>query len=245
MLDISKQRLSFAEASAHISPNSAVCLMSKSLIFVRPSEIDFRGQTVANPSRSDRLFDSDGNWFVCGNDDGFFHAFYGSNQTFSFNVLPHYPTKLRVSASRKLICVGTQSGTVLVFELHAGKLFELLDLNSASISEIIVTSEFGFIVAFCETKLFAFTENGTLIYQKDCPFRVTRCCSFHIFDGRDFVLIATVDNEVLCFEVFRPVIRQIASYSEKVAAVAYSNELAGVIVVTDDGALNFMPFRPE
>jgi hypothetical protein len=218
--------------------------MSHSLAFIRPAEIDFPDRTVANPSSSTQFVSCDTDWLVCGNEDGYFFTFLEGIQRYSFNVLPHVPAKLKISAVRSLICIATRTGTILVYELATGKFLKLLDLKQAVLQELVVSREFGFIVAFSRDQLVTFTENGSKMYTVELKIATTLACCFDLCDGRDFALAVTEDNEVFCFEVFRPEIKLVTKFTERVMDLSYSYDLVGVVAVTGDGFFHFIPFRP-
>jgi hypothetical protein len=232
-----------ATATKAYPQETAVLFMQHSPVFVSPSTVQFPAQAIANPSRSADFVDCDGAWLVCGNDDGYFYAMKEELRRVSFNVLPHYPAVVTVSAARNLVCVGTTAANILVFELDTGKIFEVLELG-AQARAIVVTHDFGFIVAFCENSVVAFTENGTEMYRKDFPYEVAACCSARTYDGRDYVVVTTAGNEIACFEAFQPEVTVVVRAPCRVVAVTYSDEMIGLCFLTEDGAFHFQPFRP-
>jgi hypothetical protein len=218
--------------------------MQHCLVFVSPATVQFPAQTIDNPSKSSEFIDCDGPWLVCGNEDGFFYGLGATQKPISFNVLPHYPSTIRVSATRNLVCIGTTSHNVIVFELDTGKIFQVLELGNANACQLAITSEFGFIVAFCEGKIVAFTENGTEMYRKDFPFAVVSAHAARTFDGRDYIFITTAANEIAYFEAFRPEVAVVVKPGRRPTAMVYSADLVGLWYATEDAVLHFHPFRP-
>jgi hypothetical protein len=68
-----------------------VILMQSALVFVNPVEIAFPAQTVENPSGCANFFDSDWQWLICGNEDGYFWALGTGHKRVTFDVLRKRP----------------------------------------------------------------------------------------------------------------------------------------------------------
>jgi hypothetical protein len=233
-------------AVARQSPKSASAVfMQGALVFVSESDLQFPTQTIENPSHSSDFVDSNGPWLVCGNKDGYFYAICGTSKTVTFNVLPYHPSVVRVSAARNLVCVGTTSPRILVFELDTGKILEVLDLGDRLAKQISITTEFGFITAFCDGLLISFTENGTEMYRTEFPFDVTHFCSPKTFNGRDFIVFTTRTNEIAYFEVFRPTVKIVGRMGNLPTSLIYSLDMLGLCYITEDAWLHFLPFWPS
>jgi hypothetical protein len=222
---------------------ASALLMKHTLVFVSAATVQFPSQTIDNPSKSSEFLDCDGPWLVCGKEDGYFYGLGPAEKPVSFNVLPHYPSVVRVSATRNLVCVGTTSHNVLVFELDTGKIFEILELGNANAYQLAITSEFGFIIAFCKGAIVAFTENGTEMYRKEFPSEAAVVHTARTFDGRDYIFIGTAQNEIAFFEAFRGDVVVVVKTVSRPAAVVYSVDLVGLCYVTEDAVLHFQPFR--
>jgi hypothetical protein len=82
------------------------------------------------------------------------------------------------------------------------------------------------------------------MYRVELRIAITFACCFDFCDGRDFALALTDEHEVFCFEIFRPEITLVKKFTERVMDLSYSYDLVGVVAVTADGILHFIPFRP-
>jgi hypothetical protein len=128
--------------------------------------------------------------------------------------------------------------------LEHGKFFERLSLHGTRPKDIIITDEFGFIVVFCESEIFVFTENGTEMLRRDFQFDAKRSIGFTYVDGADFVAFCDSQNELFVFEVFKLNVRQIERFSEQVLDLRYCSDTRGLFSLTSDGMMHFVPFLP-
>jgi hypothetical protein len=153
--------------------------------------------------------------------------------------------------------VGTADGAMTLIETRTGIVTRAIPLeNNARPVKIIVTEEWGFILA-CVTEavdgkmqnsLVLFSVNGELIRTRKIPAPVVAWTTFASEQGFDFVLMADRQGNLFFFEAFFLNIGDSIRcwrFDDPALAVHYVLKEEMVVLLLESGALSLFPFSRD
>ena len=140
---------------------------------------------------------------------------------------------LKASSRFKIFAYGTIDGYVSVHNLRNGNLVNKIYVGGEP-EHLLITRNWGFVVAATLTTISVLSVNGELIRQATIDVPITRMFEFEL-RGVDYITYERSDHRLAFFEAFKPTERMIFFESrEPVHVINYNAQSESFFLVTDE-----------
>ncbi|EAX69214.1 hypothetical protein TVAG_557080 [Trichomonas vaginalis G3] len=156
---------------------------------------------------------------------------------------------LAVSAIFQMVAVGTREGEIYLVSILSKHVTQILNLESFVCTNLVITKNWGFIVAFCEglddtnlaAKIVVYTCNGVKVAEYPINRLPTFVCSFNDRYGFDHIIFTNSNQEMFLFEA--PFPEKMTKICDKIGDSLYIEQWGtrSLIAITTDGSVHVIP----
>jgi hypothetical protein len=123
--------------------------------------------------------------------------------------------------------------------------FERLIICDGIPKRIVVSLAFGFIVVQFENCLRVFLRTGELVREIGVDFEIECWTTFESRSGFDYLLIGDSIGGLRVVEIFEGEIKAIYKGQSRVIEVKYGANIDGILAISQDGRLCYIPYIVE
>jgi hypothetical protein len=137
-----------------------------------------------------------------------------------------------------------QSGKILIFALAEAAIRKVVAVEFIP-EEVVVTTGFGFIVAYGRRRLAVFPVNGSKIREGEFEWEFVTFSPFTNGHGFDFLLIVDEKQRIRAIEVFDFKVTDLEyNCPSPVGILKHDTRKRWIVAATHDGHVFCMPFEP-
>lgn len=192
-------------------------------------------------------------WVAVSGKDAIVHIFC-ENFTEPVNTIHSYCNIvkcLQISAQFDLMVCGTKDGSLLLCSLNRGSIERIINLEGWTISRILITNSWGFILVY-KTKmehsktihsLSIFNVNGNQMQDEqilDCG--IISWNTWSNDSSFDYIILADEKGRIFWFEAFYLNLgKYIYRSNEQILEITFLNDISNAVVVTKPGRIILIP----
>ena len=152
-------------------------------------------------------------------------------------------TDLAANPILQIVAFSTMDGVVHIYDVRSGECLGEHKTNK-EITQVLVTQNWGFVVAICSDELFVYSQNGEFLKSQNLEEPISRAFPFALFSGFDFLAFQNKNMEIVVFEAFRPEKHLVASRCPyEVVIIMYDQYRSNFIVVSKKGIVKMIPYH--
>ena len=152
-------------------------------------------------------------------------------------------TNLAVSPQFKMFAFSTIQNDLSVHSLNTGCEVNKIKLNS-KIEHILITEQWGFILAFTRQNVYLFSVNGVQITSSPFNDTVVTAFTFSTISGFDYIVYQNSKKQIIIFEAFYPTMNLLTIDSTNTLKCAiFDIYTASIILIYSNGLVKLLPIE--
>jgi len=160
---------------------------------------------------------------------------------FVLRIFAEPAKSMAVSSEFYSVALATKDHSLIIVSLTSKTISHFIELGEITVSKILFTKCWGFIVTYdkkyvdglLKNGLSVYSINGVLLKRIELNNPIMQMFTFSSKDGFDYVVFSNSNNEILLFEAYYPErIRHIAKLSDPSVSFYYWDDIESLIVIS-------------